>query len=181
MDRNSLTETRSEDQATVGFYKEDVIMTATEEIVVRSDENVNYTESAEKTQVNSEEVVEAALIDKTQEAINGTLLEEDSFINGDIVVEAENTTLESANVSQYFSAEDTFNVSQDFDCTEETAWTFSKQVNSEVENISNGHHQVESEDTVMKSSLSDSVSETKIGTASQEEQIVELQVNHEGE
>ena len=152
-------------ETTIGLYKEEVFVTAIEEIVVLTNEQINYTttESSEQTSINTEEAIETALMDKTQE-VNGTSKEE-NFENGQIEVEAENC-LESANNSQYFSAEDTFNVSQDFDCTEETAWKFSKQVTSEAENISNGHQQVESED---------SVSQTKTSTASQHEKMVELE------
>ena len=78
----------------------------------------------------------------------------------EIEVEAGNG-LDSANITQYFSAENTLNVSQDIDCTEETAWEFSKQITSEAENISSGHQQVESEDSVVVTSVSESASETK--------------------
>ena len=157
-------ETINEGQITIGLYKEEVFMTAIEEIVVLTNENVNYTtESAEKTNMNFEETVETILIDQSQE-VNGTS-KEDNLENGKIEVEAENC-LESGDVSQYFSAEDTFNVSQDVDCTEETAWTFSKQITSEVE----------SEDTVLVTSVSDSASETKISSANQNEIMTELEV-----
>ena len=165
-------ETVNEGQITIGLYKEEVFMTAIEEIVVLTNENVNYTtESAEKTNMNFEETVETILIDQSQE-VNGTS-KEDNLENGKIEVEAENC-LESGDVSQYFSAEDTFNVSQDVDCTEETAWTFSKQITSEVENISS--HKVESEDTVLVTSVSDSASETKTSSANQNEIMTELEV-----
>ena len=164
-------ETMSEGQVTIGLYKEEVFMTAIEEIVVLTNEKVNHTtESAEKTTMNSEEVVETILIDETQEVDRSS--KEENLDNEETEVEAENG-LDSANISQYFSAENTLNLSQDFDCTEETAWEFSKQITSEAETLSSGHKQVES---VVVTSVSETASETKTSTVSQHEITRELEV-----
>ena len=166
-------ETQGEAQVKIGLYKEEVFVTAIEEVVVLTNEKTNYTtEYAGKTQINTEEAFETVLTDKTQE-VNGT--SNGHTFTENVEVEVENC-LESANVTQYFSAEDTFNLSQDFDCTEETAWKFSKEISSQVENISNGHHHAESADTVLVSSVSESVSEAKISTASTHEIRGEIEV-----